>query len=88
MEINRIVEAKNHGGLDDWFKKEKWVDVSRPKKKGKGYEPCGRGDTSKGKNLYVLLQTKRKILLKNSVKTEYVKKEEKKKIQILTKNQT
>ena len=27
------VEAKNHGGLDDWFKKEKWVD----------------GDTSKGK---------------------------------------
>jgi hypothetical protein len=45
----RIVEAKNHGGLDDWFKKEKWVDVSRPKKKGKGFEPCGRGDTSKGK---------------------------------------
>lgn len=49
MEIKRIVEGKNHGGLDDWFKKEKWVDVSRPKKKGKGYEPCGRGDTSKGK---------------------------------------
>ena len=45
----RKVEAKNHGGLDDWFKKEKWVDVSRPKKKGKGYQPCGRGDTSKGK---------------------------------------
>ncbi len=41
-------EAKNHGGLDDWFKKEKWVDVARPKKKGK-YQPCGRGDTSKGK---------------------------------------
>lgn len=44
----KIIESKNHGGLDDWFKKEKWVDVSRPKKKGKGYEPCGRGDTSKG----------------------------------------
>lgn len=43
-----LVEAKNHGGLDDWFKKEKWVDVARPKKKGK-YQPCGRGDTSKGK---------------------------------------
>ena len=41
-------EAKNHGGLDDWFKKEKWVDVARPKKKGK-YQPCGRGNTSKGK---------------------------------------
>ena len=43
-----LVEAKNHGGLDDWFKKEKWVDVARPKKKGK-YQPCGRGNTSKGK---------------------------------------
>jgi hypothetical protein len=43
----RKVEAKNHGGLDDWFKKEHWVDVSRPKKKGK-FQPCGRGDTSKG----------------------------------------
>lgn len=40
--------AKNHGGLDDWFQ-EKWVDVRRKKKDGKGYEPCGRGDTSKGK---------------------------------------
>jgi len=49
MEIKRKVEGKNHGGLDDWCKKEKWVDVSRPKKKGKGYEPCGRDDTSKGK---------------------------------------
>jgi hypothetical protein len=43
----RKIEAKNHGGLDDWFKKEHWVDVSRPKKKGK-FQPCGRGDTSKG----------------------------------------
>lgn len=49
MDKWRIIEAKNHGGLDDWFNKEHWVDVSRPKKKGKGYEPCGRGDTSKGK---------------------------------------
>jgi len=40
--------AKNHGGLQDWFKNEKWV-VRRKKKDGKGYEPCGRGDTSKGK---------------------------------------
>jgi hypothetical protein len=43
-----LVEAKNHGGLDDWFKKEKWVDVARPKKKGK-YQPCGRANTTKGK---------------------------------------
>lgn len=45
----RIVEAKDHGGLDTWFKKERWIDLRRPKKDGKGYEPCGRGDTSKGK---------------------------------------
>ena len=41
-------EAKGHGGLDTWFHKERWVDLRRPKKDG-GYEPCGRGDTSKGK---------------------------------------
>ena len=41
-------EGKNHGGLDDWFKKEKWVDVSRPKKDG-GFEECGRSDADKGK---------------------------------------
>ena len=54
-DLEREVEAakkrkktKNHGGLDDWFKKEKWVDVSRPKKDG-GFEACGRGDTATGK---------------------------------------
>ena len=39
--------AKNHGGLQDWFKNELWRDLRRPKKGG-GYEPCGRGDSSKG----------------------------------------
>lgn len=39
--------AKSSGGLTQWFK-ENWVDLSRPKKGG-GYEPCGRGDASKGK---------------------------------------
>ena len=32
--------AKTRGGLTKWFK-EKWVDISRPKKGG-GYMPCGR----------------------------------------------
>ena len=41
-------KGKSHGGLDDWFDNEKWVRVDAPKKKGK-YQPCGRGDTSKGK---------------------------------------
>lgn len=33
--------------LDTWFR-ERWVDISRPKKGG-GYEPCGRADASSGK---------------------------------------
>ena len=39
--------AVRKGGLDKWFK-EKWVDISRPKKGG-GFEPCGRGDADSGK---------------------------------------
>jgi hypothetical protein len=33
--------------LDTWFR-ERWVDISRPKKDG-GFEPCGRSDASSGK---------------------------------------
>ena len=39
--------AKPQGGLTKWFK-EKWVDISRPKKSG-GYMPCGRKTSKKGK---------------------------------------
>lgn len=35
-----IKMAKPSGGLTRWFK-ERWVDISRPKKKGR-YQPCGR----------------------------------------------
>lgn len=38
---------KPQGGLTKWFK-EKWVDISRPKKGG-GYKPCGRTTSKKGK---------------------------------------
>jgi len=38
--------AKPRGGLTKWFK-EKWVDISRPKKGG-GYKTCGR-KKAKGK---------------------------------------
>jgi hypothetical protein len=37
--------------LREWFKEEKWVNIAR-KKKGGGYEPCGRSDartSTKGK---------------------------------------
>jgi len=39
--------AKPKGGLTKWFK-EKWVDISRPKKGG-GYAPCGRKKAGKKK---------------------------------------
>ena len=35
---------KPRGGLTKWFK-EKWVDISRPKKGG-GFKPCGRKKAS------------------------------------------
>jgi len=39
--------AKPKSGLTKWSK-EKWVDISRPKKGG-GYMPCGRKKSKKGK---------------------------------------
>jgi len=42
--------AKPKGGLSKWFK-EKWVDISRPKKKGK-YQPCGRGKAKTSRKGY------------------------------------
>ena len=71
-------EGKNHGGLDDWFKKEKWVDVSRPKKKGK-YQPCGRGDTSKGKKPVCVPVNKAKNLSDKEKKNRVRQKRQKEK---------
>ena len=41
-----MARRKPKGGLTKWFK-EKWVDISRPKKGG-GYKSCGR-KKAKGK---------------------------------------
>ena len=38
------------GGLGKWFK-EKWVDIGRPKKKGR-YQPCGRRKASTSRRGY------------------------------------
>ena len=74
-----VKEGKNHGGLDDWFKKEHWIDVSRPKKKGK-YQPCGRADTSKGKKPVCVPVNKAKNLSdkekKNRVRQKRTKEKE------------
>ena len=42
--------AKPNGGLNKWFK-EKWVDIGRPKKKGK-YQPCGRSKAKTSRRGY------------------------------------
>ena len=65
--------------LRDWFHKEHWVDVSRPKKKGKGYEPCGRGDTSKGKKPVCTPANKAKNLTDKERKTRIRQKRKKEK---------
>ena len=38
------------GGLGKWFK-ERWVDIGRPKKKGR-YQPCGRRKASTSRKGY------------------------------------
>lgn len=50
MGIWIIQMAKPKGGLTKWFK-EGWVDLSR-KKKGGGYQPCGRASARKSKKGY------------------------------------
>ena len=72
-------QGKDHGGLDTWFNKEHWIDVSRPKKKGKGYEPCGRGDTSKGKKPVCTPANKAKNLTEKERKNRIRQKRKKEK---------
>ena len=64
--------------LRDWFKKEKWVDVSRPKKDGK-WQPCGRGDTSKGKKPVCTPVNKAKSLTEKERKNRIRQKRKKEK---------
>ena len=83
-DTNHDIEAakkkkKNHGGLDDWFGQENWRDVSRPKKKGKGFEPCGRGDTSKGKKPVCVPANKAKNLTEKERKNRVRQKRQKEK---------
>ena len=76
--VDEDTEFTKEADLKDWFK-EKWVDVSRPKKKGKGYEPCGRGDTSKGKKPVCTPANKAKNLTDKERKTRIRQKRKKEK---------
>ena len=42
--------AKPKSGLTKWFK-QKWVDIGRPKKKGR-YQPCGRSSAKTSRRGY------------------------------------
>ena len=74
-----IAEQGMDESLRDWFKKEKWVRVDVPKKKGK-YQPCGRGNTSKGKKPVCVPVNKAKNLSdkerKNRVRQKRTKEKE------------
>ena len=46
-----MAKPRGKGTLHNWFKKEKWVDISAPKKGG-GFEKCGRKSAKKSKRGY------------------------------------
>lgn len=50
MVPNCVPAGMKSGGLKEWFK-EKWVDISAPKKGG-GYKSCGRKSASGSKRKY------------------------------------
>ena len=62
--------AKPTGGLTKWFKKEKWVDISAPKKGG-GYEKCGRSKAKGSKRGYpnCLRSAKAKTMTKSQIRS-------------------
>ena len=51
--------AKNHGGLQDWFRNEKWVDLRRPKRVGV-IKHVEEATLPKAKNQFAHQQTKLK----------------------------
>ena len=62
--------AKPSGEVTKWFKKEKWVDISAPKKGG-GYEKCGRTKAKGSKRGYpkCVPSAKAKTMTKSQIKS-------------------
>ena len=62
--------AKPTGGLTKWFKKEKWVDISAPKKGG-GFEKCGRSKAKGSKRGYpkCVPSAKAKTMTKSQIRS-------------------
>ena len=67
--------AKPKSGLTKWFKKEKWVDISAPKKGG-GYEKCGRKKAKGSKRGYpkCVPSAKAKSMTKAQIKSAVARK--------------
>ena len=67
--------AKTKGGLNKWFKKEKWVDISAPKKGG-GYEKCGRKSAKNSTRGYpkCVPTAKAKTMSKSQIKSAVTRK--------------
>ena len=68
--------AKTKGGLNKWFKKEKWVDISAPKKGG-GFEKCGRKSAKNSTRGYpkCVPTAKAKTMSKSQIKSAEQEKE-------------
>jgi hypothetical protein len=67
--------AKTKGGLSKWFKKEKWVDISAPKKGG-GFEKCGRKSAKNSTRGYpkCVPTAKAKTMSKSQIKSAVTRK--------------
>ena len=63
------------GTLHKWFKKEKWVDISAPKKGG-CFEKCGRKSAKKSKRGYTkcVPQAKANRMTKSQIKSSVSRK--------------
>tara|TARA_Y100001972_G_scaffold127027_1_gene182566 strand:+ start:292 stop:573 length:282 start_codon:yes stop_codon:yes gene_type:complete len=70
-----MAKPKGKGTLNNWFKKEKWVDISAPKKGG-GYEKCGRKSAKKSKRGYpkCVPQAKANRMTKSQIKSAVARK--------------
>ena len=67
--------AKTKGGLSKWFKKEKLVDISAPKKGG-GFEKCGRKSAKNSTRGYpkCVPTAKAKTMSKSQIKSAVTRK--------------
>ena len=77
--------AKTKGGLNKWFKKEKWVDISAPKKGG-GFEKCGRKSAKNSTRGYpkCVPTAKAKTMSKSQIKSAVTRKRAKPKSKVST----